>query len=185
MTHQLLSSDDTIDSRFGLPGLGKSRALLRTALVGIVALSLLGGAGIAAGSSLPGSSLYQVKRAAEQARLQLTGSASRRAQIHIALAGQRLEEAVRLAVGGGAVGAELLGDRALHHRLAWEEIQSLPPAEAWTVRQQYLAALQAQVDVLDAALMAAGPSSRAVLESTAKADRQELARLTSQGWGHE
>jgi hypothetical protein len=66
-------------------------------LVAILAVIfvLLSGAGAtayAAKSALPGDVLYQVKTGLEQAQMQLTSDANRRAQLHLEFAERRLEE---------------------------------------------------------------------------------------------
>ena len=68
------------------------------ALAAVVALLVVGtGVVLASGSSLPGQSLYPVKRGTENVRLVLTSSDAGKANLHIALAGRRAKELAMVA----------------------------------------------------------------------------------------
>ena len=77
---------------------------LRYAAAAIVIVLLFatfsGGVAYAASNSLPGSALYPVKRAVEQVELAMATTPESQAQVHMALADQRLNEAAALAKSG-------------------------------------------------------------------------------------
>jgi hypothetical protein len=72
---------------------------MRFALAFVIALLSLGGGVAAAQSSLPGSSLYQLKRASEDVRLMLASDPTQRAMLHLDFAAARSAEMLELAGG--------------------------------------------------------------------------------------
>jgi hypothetical protein len=88
------------------------RVLLRTALALALLLVVGSGAVSAAAGSLPGSPLYPLKLAVEDARLSLTFSLPARAQLYMRFSQQRTTELVRLATAGR------LADEAVVTRMA-------------------------------------------------------------------
>jgi hypothetical protein len=117
---------------------------LATALVSVVIVfGLLLGVGQAMAASLPGESLYDLKLAAEEARLALTSDPQARANLSLALAERRLDEVAALAERNRMVD-EPMGKR---------------------VEQQLRAALQAAVQVED-------PAAAPVLQRLATAIQQ-------------
>lgn len=195
MTQHISNSDEVSDPRRGQlqrggpPHISSWLAWLarrawwvsarRAALVALVSAAALGGAG-AVQRSLPGEPLYPLKRSGEAVRLQIDPMAVSRARIHLALADERAQEALRLAARHEPVDVSLLRDLTLHYRLAAAEIQQLPPAEAWDVRQSYRDALQEQLAALSTAPPAADAWSRAVIVAMVELSREELVRVAGQ-----
>ncbi|MBW3620132.1 MAG: hypothetical protein KY461_07805 [Actinobacteria bacterium] len=66
----------------------------RVGLASAVAAGMLGSAGVAAAAqhALPGDALYGIKRATESVRLSLASGLPEQAQVHVALAEERLDE---------------------------------------------------------------------------------------------
>jgi hypothetical protein len=77
-------------------GMTRRLKLATTMLALILVLGLVFGVGQAAASSLPGGQLYDLKLAMEEARLGLTTDPQARANLQLALAEARLDEAVAL-----------------------------------------------------------------------------------------
>jgi NACalpha-BTF3-like transcription factor len=94
-------------------------------LIVVLALVLVGSGGIvyASTDSLPGSSLYGVKRATEQAQLFLAPAGTKRTELHIKFAQRRLEEVQALAEIKGQVDEEALAAIAEETELAMEEAE--------------------------------------------------------------
>lgn len=88
--------------------------LLKAALIITIAFGSLGGTMAAAAGSLPDSVVYPVKLAMEQARLTLADNPAREASMHLAFAGERTREIVRLAAKG-EVPDEALLNRFQNH----------------------------------------------------------------------
>ena len=81
--------------------LGKpAPVLVRALAIVVVAVSLLGGATVASGDSLPDDALYSFKLAGEQLRLAIAVSIPDRAAVELSIADHRLDEAERLATNG-------------------------------------------------------------------------------------
>jgi hypothetical protein len=81
--------------------LGGNLQYAATALILVLlCLALTGGVTYAASTSLPGSTLYPVKRAVEQIELALATTPDSQARVHMALADQRLKEAIALSQRG-------------------------------------------------------------------------------------
>src|SRR5215207_3855681 len=98
--------------------------VMRFALALVVALLSLGGGVAAAQSSLPGSSLYPLKRASEEVRLRLASSATQRATLHLEFAAARSAEILTLASGEQkTINSSLVDDLDHEYQLAWEEIR--------------------------------------------------------------
>jgi len=80
---------------------GRPAPLLVRALVTIVfAATVLGGATVASGDSLPEDALYSLKLAGEQVRLAIAIGPEDRAAVELSIAEHRLDEAERLATSG-------------------------------------------------------------------------------------
>jgi hypothetical protein len=81
--------------------IGKPAPLLVRALaIAVVMVSVLGGATVASGDSLPDDALYSLKLAGEQVRLAIAVSPEDRAAVELSIADHRLDEAERLATSG-------------------------------------------------------------------------------------
>jgi hypothetical protein len=81
--------------------LGKpAPVLVRALVIVVIAVSLLGGATVASGDSLPDDALYSFKLAGEQLRLAIAVSVPDRAAVELSIADHRLDEAERLATNG-------------------------------------------------------------------------------------
>jgi Domain of unknown function (DUF5667) len=124
VTPRLVADGATGTVRRGWRGLRLRRFPLRKplavvgALVVIFAL-LLGGAVWLSGSSLPGDSLYGLKRASENVQLSLTGGTAARAKEYLSLAKRRANEvsallsrASALAAGAGPQAADGISARS-------------------------------------------------------------------------
>jgi DNA-binding response OmpR family regulator len=80
-------------------------ARLGAVLVALLAISAGAGAAGASAQALPGDWLYPVKRGVETARLQVAGSTRAKAELHLAMATERIEEVETLVAAG--LGAEV------------------------------------------------------------------------------
>jgi hypothetical protein len=88
-------------------------------VIGVAIVLLAGGATVAAaGSSLPGGPLYQVKLATESVRLALTPSELGKAALNASFADERVDEIVRMAENGDADLIEETTDRMNQNLLA-------------------------------------------------------------------
>jgi len=74
--------------------------LVRALLVVVMAATLVGGATVASGDSLPDDVLYSLKLAGEQVRLSIAIGPEDRAAVELSIAEHRLDEAERLATSG-------------------------------------------------------------------------------------
>ena len=74
--------------------------LVRALLVVVLAATLVGGATVASGDSLPDDVLYSLKLAGEQVRLSIAIGPEDRAAVELSIAEHRLDEAERLATSG-------------------------------------------------------------------------------------
>jgi hypothetical protein len=74
--------------------------IVRTAVAGVLVISLVAGASVASADSLPDEPLYGLKVASEQVRLALAQRPEDRAAVWLSMAEHRLAEAERLAVLG-------------------------------------------------------------------------------------
>ena len=83
---------------------------MRFALVLLVVFLGIGGGVAAAQSSLPGSSLYPLKRASENVRLRLAAGPAQRATLHLNFAGARSVEILALAASGQALDSAIVDD---------------------------------------------------------------------------
>ena len=91
----------------------------------IVVLLLVGSAVTASAASVPGDSLYSLKRTTEQVRLALA-PVQQQADLHLEFARQRLQE-VRTLTGRGEVSDELLGEISSETNQILGQIPALPP----------------------------------------------------------
>ena len=88
-----------------LSGLLHSRPLAAVACTVVIIAMLLGGAVAISRNALPGSTLYGLKRASENAQYALAQSSSARARLNLSFAQTRLEEVQALLPGGSGTAA--------------------------------------------------------------------------------
>jgi hypothetical protein len=149
---------------------------MRFALVLAVALLSLGGGVAAAQSSLPGSSLYRLKRASEGVRLRLASSATQRATLHLDFAAARSVEILALASGEQkTIESGLVDDLDQEYQLAWEEIGQAPADEVHDLASRYVAERRADVRVFSAALARANAVTRLQIQRAVQLGEQALA----------
>jgi hypothetical protein len=74
--------------------------LVRALVIVVVVATVLGGATVASGDSLPDDALYSLKLAGEQVRLAIAIGPEDRAAVELSIAEHRLDEAERLATSG-------------------------------------------------------------------------------------
>jgi hypothetical protein len=149
-------------------------AALRLAAALVIAFLALGGGVAAAQSSLPGSSLYPIKRAGEDLRLSLTFRPEQRAALHMQLARTRLEETLALLERGQPADQGALDDIARRYDLALANIKLLSAGQAQALRARFLAEGQTELDMLAAALDRATPSQRPALETAVRSGQAVL-----------
>jgi hypothetical protein len=132
---------------FSLRPLGTVAAML----IVVLALVLAGGGGIvyASTDSLPGSPLYGVKRAAEQAQLFLAPAGTKRVELHIKFAQRRLEEVQALAEIKGQVDEEALAAIAEETELALEGIEKAPAQDKSALLDKLVSLTERQQAVLE------------------------------------
>ena len=93
---------------------------LKSALILTVAFGSLGGTLAVAADSLPDSPVYPLKLAMEQAQLTLKEGPAEKANMHLALAQERIQEMLRLAAKGEAPEEALLARTQTHMRAAYQ-----------------------------------------------------------------
>jgi len=115
-----------------------------------MALVLAGGGGIvyASTDSLPGSPLYGVKRATEQAQLFLAPAGAKQAELHIRFAQKRMEEVQALAEIKGQVAEEALAAMSEETELALEEAEKAPAQDKLALLDKLVNLTQRQQAVL-------------------------------------
>jgi hypothetical protein len=149
---------------------------MRFAVALLVALLSLGGGVAAAQSSLPGSSLYPLKRASEGVRLRLASSATQRANLHLDFAAARSVEILALASGEQkAIDRGLVDDLDQEYQLAWEEIGQAPADEVNDLASRYVVERRVDVRVFSAALARANAVTRLQIQRAVRLGEQALA----------
>lgn len=94
-----------------------------TAVIVVIFLLLAGsGTVAAAGNSLPGEPLYQVKLATEAVRLTMTPSALGKAELNVKLADKRVDEIIEMVDKGKVEQVEQTAQRLNSHLLAMESL---------------------------------------------------------------
>jgi hypothetical protein len=148
--------------------------IVAATLVVILALVLAGGGGIvyAATDSLPGSPLYGVKRATEQAQLFLVPTETGQAELHIKFAQRRLEEVQALAEIKGRVDEEVLAAIAEETGLALEEINKAPAQDKATLLDKLVSLTERQQSVLKSVQAQAPQSAQKGLNRALEASQQ-------------
>src|SRR6266498_2623519 len=150
--------------------------VMRFALALVVALLGLGGGVAAAQRSLPGSPLYQLKRASEGVRLRLASSAAQRATLHLDFAAARSGEILALASGQQkTIDSGLVDDLDQEYQLAWEEIGQAPASEVHDLASRYVVERRADVRVFSAALARASAVTRSQIQRAVRIGEQALA----------
>jgi hypothetical protein len=150
--------------------------VMRFALALVVVLLSLGGGVAAAQSSLPGSSLYLLKRASEGVRLRLASSATQRATLHLDFAAARSVEILALASGEQkTIDSGLVDDLDQEYQLAWEEIGRAPAGEVNDLASRYVVERRADVRVFSAALARANAVTRLQIQRAVRLGEQALA----------
>ena len=150
--------------------------VMRFAVALVVALLSLGGGVAAAQSSLPGSSLYLLKRANEGVRLRLASSATQRAALHLDFAAARSVEILALASGEQKmIDSGLVDDLDQEYQLAWEEIGQAPADEVHDLASRYVVERRADVRVFSAALARANAVTKLQIQRAVRLGEQALA----------
>jgi hypothetical protein len=147
---------------------------MRFALVLLVAFLGIGGGVAAAQSSLPGSSLYPLKRASENVRLRLASSPAQRATLHLDFAGARSVEILALVGKEQALDSALVDDLEREYQLAWAELGEASNTEAHDLAKRYLIERQADVKLLSRALAGANPAVEPQLQRAVRLGEQAL-----------
>src|SRR5262249_12013155 len=148
--------------------------MMRFALALVVALLSIGGGVAAAQSSLPGSSLYSLKRASESVRLRLAFSPSQRATLHLDFATARSVEILALTRAEQTIDSSLVDDLEREYQLAWEELGQAPKAEAHDLASRYVVERRADIKVLSAALAHANGTAQPQLQRALRLGEQAL-----------
>lgn len=154
-----------------LGGLGVP-AKLRRGLLGVVlslALLLVVGSGAvsAAAGSLPGSPLYPLKLAVEDARLTLAFSPPARTQLYMRFASERTAEMVRLATAGRPVSETVVARMAQHLQGALHAAEAVGGQVQHELLQQVIETSNAQREILTRASTEAPPETQAMLDAGA------------------
>jgi len=93
--------------RTGRPAFVPAALVARVAIAFVLVLSIVGGTVAAAQSSLPGSPLYRIKLAVEDARLNLTSDPAQQATLAMTFASERTHEMERLAIAHRPIGSHV------------------------------------------------------------------------------
>jgi len=161
------------------------RGLLGAALS--IALLLLLGVGAVSASiaSLPGSPLYPLKLAAEDARLALAFGPPTQARLYIRFASERGNEMVRLVTVGHDIDETILARMARQWQGAVETAESAGEEVGSTLLEQVIEASSAQGETLRRASAEAASETRpalnegtAIAEATTRQAREALQNLT-------
>lgn len=154
---------------------------MRFALVLLVAFLGIGGGVAAAQSSLPGSSLYPLKRASETIRLRMTSNPAQRAALHLDFAGARSVEILALVGKEQAIDSVLVDDLEREYQLAWAELALASNAEADDLAKRYVVEWRADVKLLSMALARANEAVRSQLQRAVRLGEHALLDNTSPG----
>jgi hypothetical protein len=150
--------------------------VLRFALALVIALLSLGGGVAAAQSSLPGSSLYPIKRASEGVRLRFAASATQRATLHLTFAAARSAEILALANDQQRMlDSGLVDDLDREYQLAWAEIRQAPADQVHDLVSRYVVERRADVRVFSAVLARANAATTLQLQRAVRLGEQSLA----------
>ena len=171
-------------SRRGVPtGLRRATPWLARVAAGVVALGLAGyGSVLASAGALPGEPLYGVKQANEFVVLGLTRDDVSRALVLLRQAGDRLDEASRLAAAGQARAAgETLQQYVATLGRAAESLGRAQPRPDPQARGEFEAELQQQVGRLDALARDAPPSLRPSIQEAQVVASRELSQIREPG----
>jgi hypothetical protein len=156
--------------------------VMRFALTLVVALLSLGGGVAAAQSSLPGSSLYPLKRVSEGVRLRLTSSAAQRAMLHLDFAAARSTEILALASDKQKmIDSGLVDDLDQEYRLAWVEIGQAPADVVHDLVSRYVIERRADVRVFSAVLTHANAATTLQIRRAVRLGEQALAVVDPAG----
>ena len=150
---------------------------LRRGLVGVaISLALLfmvgGGAVSAAAGSLPGSTLYPLKLAVEDAQLTLAPSAPTRARLYLRFANERTREMLRLAAAGRSADAALVARLSQQLEGALQSAQAAADEQQRTLLEDVVETSATQQETLSRALEQAPPAAQPMLEVGAEAAAQ-------------
>jgi hypothetical protein len=118
--------------------------LAQVAIVVLVAAVLSMGSVTVVAESLPGSPLYQVKRAVEQVQFRITFDSQQQATLRLAYAERRTNEIVALAHRGQPVDEITLAVMLDETGIAIQQLRNLPPAVARTLLPRALNILDYQ-----------------------------------------
>ncbi|MEI7645349.1 MAG: DUF5667 domain-containing protein, partial [Chloroflexales bacterium] len=143
---------------------------LRLGTAVLLAIALFGGGVAFAGSSLPGSPLYGVKRAGESARLAFTRNNADRARLNLALAQLRIDEIIAVAKAGQRVDPQLIADLDGSYLATARAICELAPEQRPGLLVIYRAQIEAHQVVLTKAQTSGLPdSARQALDAASRA----------------
>jgi hypothetical protein len=152
--------------------------VMRFVLALLIALLSLGGGVAAAQSSLPGSSLYPLKRASESVRLRLASSPTQRAALHLDFAAARSAEMLALASGEQkTISASLVDDLDREYQLAWAEIAQAPADQVSDLVGRYVVERQADVKAFSATMPRANAAAQAQMQRAVRLGEQALATV--------
>ncbi len=143
------------------------RGLLGAALALVLLFAMGGGVVSAAAGSLPGSPLYPVKLAVEDARLTLTFSQAARAQLYMRFANERTTEMVRLVTEGRPVDEAVVARMAQQLGKAIWAAESTGGALGRQLLMQVIGTSNIQQNTLRRASAEAAPETRAMLDAGA------------------
>lgn len=150
------------------------RGVLRWALtLGLVfAMLLASGVGTVAASnqSLPGETLYPVKRFSEDVRLQLA-SEQQKANLLVDFAQERIEEAEELLASGQMLDAEVVGDLLAASDIALQSLENAPDNASPELAEQLVEVSARQEVVLTGVLASAPPAAQSGLQRALEASQ--------------
>lgn len=145
----------------------KASPVLAKAFLGIMILLLLvGGLAVTAttaDAALPGSALYPIDLALENARLALTADPQARAELTLALAEERLEEITTLSVAGRVPPETVLVRLETHLQQSLDSAAQLPDAKMAGVLQTLKHSVEAQKQATAQAMLNAPEQAQEAL----------------------
>jgi uncharacterized membrane protein YgcG len=153
---------------------------LKLGLITTMLAGSLGGTLAAAAGSLPGTAVYPLKLAMEQAQLSLRTNPAGQAQQHLAMAQERVEEMVGLADKGQAPDDALLTRMQTQMRDAYQEIARVQEQEMATLLIQARNMTQASSQALSTAQEQAREQAQEQLQ-----ERLAEANGAMNRWQHE
>jgi len=122
--------------------------LVKATLIVSMVFGSIGGAAALAANSLPDSPLYPAKLAMEQTRLNATTDPAKQAELHMTLAGIRVQEMNRLALAGSVPGEPTLLRLQTHLNQALHAAAQLPDEEMLSFLTQAQQTLENQEQAL-------------------------------------